>query len=97
MNNVPTPLMQLKGQPWPEGSNDFVNHRVLSKYIKEAARLANLSTYTRFNTLVECAWKTESSWKVLSQTLSPREKSSTRRLEVRPCTSATTWLTIIEL
>ncbi|KAL8746083.1 MAG: hypothetical protein Q9190_001868 [Brigantiaea leucoxantha] len=70
-NNVSTPLLELKDHPWPKGTNDFVNHRKIKKYIQSVADSIDLAAYTCFHTKVLRIRKSSGKWHVLSGTLKP--------------------------
>ncbi|MCJ1419398.1 hypothetical protein MMC32_005753 [Xylographa parallela] len=71
-NNVPTPLLAVKGQPWREGTPDFVTHRVLKEYIQNVASKSAAESEYLFNTRVERIWKEDSLWNIRFTTLKYR-------------------------
>ena len=71
-NNVPTPLLAVKGQPWREGTPDFVTHRVLKEYIQNVASKSAAESEYLFNTRVERIWKEGSLWNIRFTTLKYR-------------------------
>ncbi|MCJ1379607.1 hypothetical protein MMC17_002709 [Xylographa soralifera] len=79
-NNVPTPLLAIKGQPWRKGTPDFVNHRVLKEYIQNvAAKSATESEYL-FDTRVERIWKEGPQWIIRSTTLKYRASGEVKKI-----------------
>ncbi|KZO99641.1 FAD/NAD(P)-binding domain-containing protein [Calocera viscosa TUFC12733] len=52
-NNVPTPCMEFKDFPWPEGTTWHVSHSEISKYIQSYAVHFGLNEFTSYRTRVE--------------------------------------------
>ncbi|MCJ1401790.1 hypothetical protein MMC11_005007 [Xylographa trunciseda] len=77
-NNVPTPLLAIKGQPWKEGTPDFVDHCVLKEYIQNIASKSAAESEYLFNTRVERIWKDGQQWNFLSTTLGHRASGDIR-------------------
>ena len=69
MNNVPTPLVEITNQPWPIGTENFVNHKIINQYIRAAAELSNLRKFARFDTVVDRLRKQDNLWTVTSRKL----------------------------
>ncbi|TVY50730.1 Flavin-containing monooxygenase ustF2 [Lachnellula cervina] len=67
--NVPTNLQELKGYPWPEGNEQFVNVRVCGKYLQSYSREFGVEQVTKYNTRVENVEKRGDKWRVESTTL----------------------------
>ena len=85
-NNVSTPLLELKDHPWPKGTNDFVNHRKIKKYIQSVADSIDLAAYTCFHTKVLRIRKSSGKWHVLSGTLKPSRLGDPQYAEsIRVC------------
>ena len=74
-NNISTALQELKGYPWPLGTEDFVNVRVKGAYIQGYSKHFGIEPLTRYNTRVEELEKVGQKWKLRSSTLvkGPRE------------------------
>ena len=53
---------------WKPGTEDYVNHRVLQKYIEETSRITQVHEHTVYHTRVEEISK-ESSWRLRTSTL----------------------------
>lgn len=84
-NNVSTPLMEIKNQPWPEGTTDFVLHEVLREYIREVPIRGSLEDSIRLNTRVSKLWKNENIWYLESielKELKDGKLKKTRRVDV---------------
>ncbi len=71
--------MKLKINEWPEGTEDYVNHRVLSEYIQDTARRSGVHERTLYDTRVEKVEKRGKGWGVRTSTLK-REGSGLRRV-----------------
>lgn len=69
MNNVSTPLMEIKNQEWPLGTPDFVSHEVLGAYVQQVPVRGSLEDSIRLNTRVSRLWKEGSVWKIESTEL----------------------------
>ncbi|KAI0381882.1 FAD/NAD(P)-binding domain-containing protein [Hypomontagnella monticulosa] len=71
-NNIPTPIMRSSLLRWPEGSEDFVDQRVVHQYIQDIARLHDVYDKILFYTRVESVSKPEGSskWIVITSTFS---------------------------
>lgn len=61
--------MKLKINSWPDGTPDFVNHRVLNAYIQDTSRKTGVHERTLYGTRVEDISKRGSVWKVRASTL----------------------------
>ena len=72
--------MTLKVNDWPYGTPDFVNHRVLSKYIQDVAHKTGVHSKTMYGTRVENVCKDGHIWKVQTSTLK-RVKNALQRVE----------------
>ena len=70
-NNVSTRLMKLRINPWPDGTADFVNHRVLNEYIQDTSHKSGVHSRTIYDTRVEKVSKRGhgQAWKVQTTTL----------------------------
>ncbi|MCJ1288981.1 hypothetical protein MMC34_000512 [Xylographa carneopallida] len=79
-NNVPTPLLAVKGQPWRKGTPDFVNHHVLKEYIQEIALKSAAESEYLFNTRVERVWKEASQWSIQCTTLKHRASGELKKI-----------------
>ncbi|KAI9832397.1 MAG: hypothetical protein M1819_004385 [Sarea resinae] len=80
-NNVSTPLMQLKGHPWPEGTEDYVNHRILSQYIQDASQKYGVEASTIYDTRVERVEKRGSKWRFRTTTLRKNGPGSWKKIK----------------
>ncbi|KAL5316596.1 hypothetical protein ACEPPN_015645 [Leptodophora sp. 'Broadleaf-Isolate-01'] len=69
MNNVPTSLQEMKGHPWPAGTESYVNVRVKQQYIQSYSKSFEIEPLIRYNTRVEKLRKIGSKWEVRSTTL----------------------------
>ena len=69
MNNVPTSLQEMKGHPWPPGTESYVNVRIKQQYIQSYSKSFNVEPLIRYNTRVEKLSKVGSKWEVRSTTL----------------------------
>ena len=63
-NNVSTPEMEMTIQQWPPGTEDFVPHHVLGRYIQDAAAANGILENTRFNTRVTDVAKENAKWRL---------------------------------
>ena len=68
-NNVSTRMMKLKLNSWPDGTEDFVNHRILNEYIQDTSRRTGVHSRTQYDTRVEKVFKSGKVWKVQTSTL----------------------------
>jgi MFS transporter, ACS family, pantothenate transporter len=68
-NNVATRLMKTKLHSWPEGTADFVNHRILEEYIQETARKTKVDKSTIFGAKVTQVEKHGKKWNLKYETL----------------------------
>lgn len=64
MNNVSTQLMRTSLGPWPEATEDFVNHQLLEDYITTLSRSNGVDSITRYNARVEELKKRGATWNV---------------------------------
>ncbi|KAE8351271.1 cytochrome P450 [Aspergillus coremiiformis] len=62
--NVSTPLMQIKLRAWPEGTPDFVNHRVVKEYIQDIATHTGVHERTVYGARVRHVHKDGETWHV---------------------------------
>ncbi|TVY71509.1 Flavin-containing monooxygenase ustF2, partial [Lachnellula suecica] len=67
--NVPTHLQELKGYPWPEGNDPFVNVRVCGEYLQSYSRKFGVEEVTKYDTRVEKVEKRGQKWVVEWTTL----------------------------
>lgn len=67
--------MKLKINSWPDGTSDFVNHRVLNEYIQDTSRKTGVHSKTEYNTRVEKVFKNGKLWEVQTSTLSWSQKN----------------------
>lgn len=74
-NNIPTPLQQLKGYPWKEGTGDHVNVRVNGEYLQGFWKNFGIDSQTKLHTRVEKIEKRGNKWRLQSSTLRKNEKS----------------------
>ncbi|KAL4984229.1 hypothetical protein BDW68DRAFT_180841 [Aspergillus falconensis] len=63
-NNVSTPLMRVKLNPWPEGTPDFVSHSVMKEYIRDTSRKTGVNDITIYGARVKNLSKQGDSWQV---------------------------------
>ena len=68
-NNISTVLQELKGYPWPAGTEDFVNVRVKGEYIQSYSKHFNIEPLIKYRTRVEKLEKIGTKWKLRSSTL----------------------------
>ncbi|KAI1801008.1 FAD/NAD(P)-binding domain-containing protein [Daldinia bambusicola] len=70
-NNIPTPVMRSSLLRWPEGSEDFVDQKVVNTYINDIARIHKVNNHVHFHTRVESVSKPEGDgkWTVKTSTL----------------------------
>jgi hypothetical protein len=80
MNNVSTPLMRTSLEPWPEGTEDFVNHQLLEDYIVSLSRLNGVDLVTHYKTRVEDVKKVGESWIVRTSSLTKVSAAGRRRI-----------------
>ncbi len=84
-NNVPTKLQELKGFPWPERTEPYVNVRVKQEYIQSYSRAFGIEPLTKYNTRVEKLQKIGDLWQVRSTTLigeGPEQGKKIREVDV---------------
>lgn len=62
-------MSKLTLNSWPEGTPDFVNHRIICDYIQDTSRKTGVHFKTIYNTRVERVAKAGQLWKVQSSTL----------------------------
>ena len=79
-NNVATRLMKLKLNSWPNGTEDYVNHRVLNEYIQDTSGRTGVHSRTHYDTRVEKVFKNGKVWKVQTSTL-VKDQDSAYRIE----------------
>lgn len=63
-NNVSTPLLRTKLNPWPEGTPHYVNHSVLKDYIQDTSKKAGVDDVTAYGALVTEVYKEGREWHV---------------------------------
>ncbi|KAL2864249.1 uncharacterized protein BJX67DRAFT_373965 [Aspergillus lucknowensis] len=68
-NNIPTSLLELQGYPWPDGTGDYVSHRVVWGYLQRYAVANGLEPLIKFNTRVEKLEKEGQRWSLQTSTL----------------------------
>ena len=61
--------MKLRLNSWPNGTEDFVNHRILNEYIQDTSRRTGVHSRTQYDTRVENVSKDGEVWKVQTSTL----------------------------
>ncbi|EJT99010.1 FAD/NADP-binding domain-containing protein [Dacryopinax primogenitus] len=89
-NNVPTPCMEFKDFPWPEGTEWHVSHTDISKYIQSYAVHFGLNEFTSYRTRVENISQLDPP----PGQSQPRWRLTLRRVEDAPADSAkSTWWT----
>ena len=71
-------MMKLKLNAWPNGTEDFVNHRILNEYIQDTSRRTGVHSRTDYDTRVEKVAKFGKVWKVQTSTLVKDEDVSDR-------------------
>ncbi|KAI1774157.1 FAD/NAD(P)-binding domain-containing protein [Hypoxylon cercidicola] len=76
-NNIPTPVMRSSLLRWPEGSEDFVDQKVVHQYIQDIARVHNVYDKVLFHTRVESVSKPSGSnrWNVTTSTFTKTDSS----------------------
>jgi len=85
MNNVPTSLQEMKGHPWPPGTECYVNVGIKQQYIQSYSKSFKVEPLIRYNTRVEKLRKVGSKWEVRSTTLirdGPQRGQKVRSVEV---------------
>ncbi|OQV06123.1 hypothetical protein CLAIMM_10745 [Cladophialophora immunda] len=82
-NNVSTREMRTSLLPWPEGTEDFVNQKVLEEYIQNIASEHGVSAITQYHTRVEDVRKHPGEWVVRTTTLQKGPSSGARFVERR--------------
>ncbi|KAB8233988.1 putative FAD dependent oxidoreductase [Aspergillus alliaceus] len=76
-NNVPTPLIRVQLNSWPEGTPDFVNHNVIKDYIQDTSRKANVHDVTIYGARVKDLHKQGEKWEVVWSTIHVNYQSDT--------------------
>ncbi|KAI2606544.1 FAD/NAD(P)-binding domain-containing protein [Hypoxylon sp. NC1633] len=78
-NNIPTPVMRSSLLRWPEGSEEFVDQKVVNQYILDIARLHNVPDKVLFHTRVESVSKPEGDreWNIETSTFTRTDSSHT--------------------
>ncbi|PWY86668.1 pantothenate transporter, partial [Aspergillus heteromorphus CBS 117.55] len=74
-NNVPTSLMRVKLNAWPEGTPEFVSHRVMKEYIQDTSAKAGSDAVTIYGARVTKLHKDEGNWRLTWSTLEKSEES----------------------
>ncbi|KAI1767706.1 MFS general substrate transporter [Hypoxylon sp. FL1150] len=69
-NNIPTPIMRSSLLQWPDGSEDFVDQKVVHQYIKDIAQIYKVVDKVIFHTRVESVSKPSGNnqWDVVTST-----------------------------
>lgn len=68
--NISTKLQEMKDHPWKDGTDDFVNVKVVGDYLEDYAKRFHLERVFRYNTKVETIDKVDGKWIVKSKALS---------------------------
>lgn len=84
--------MRVKLNAWPEGTPDFVSHRIMKEYIQDTSKKCGVDTVTIYGARVVNARKEGSTWKVSWTTL--HEDRDTGKIEEKLETSVRTGLSI---
>ncbi|KAL5337625.1 major facilitator superfamily domain-containing protein [Aspergillus crustosus] len=63
-NNVSTPLMRVKLNAWPEGTEDYVSHSVMGAYIKDTSKKTGVHDATIYGARVKNLAKKDGMWEV---------------------------------
>jgi len=74
-NNVATRLMKTKLHEWPEGTEDYVNHRILKEYIQGIAKKTGVEDSTVFGAKVTKVEKEGKTWSLTYETLAKEEEA----------------------
>ncbi|BAE54590.1 unnamed protein product [Aspergillus oryzae RIB40] len=74
-NNVPTPLIRVKLNAWPEGTPDFVSHDVIKEYIQDTSRKARVDDVTIYGARVKDLRKRGDKWEVFWSTVGENDQS----------------------
>ncbi|KAI9738410.1 MAG: hypothetical protein M1834_008913 [Cirrosporium novae-zelandiae] len=74
MNNISTPLLQLKVNSFPPKTPDYVNHKVLEEYIQDTAQKTGVDELILYNTNVDNAEKEDGKWWLSTSTLKSGKK-----------------------
>ncbi|RAK99928.1 putative FAD dependent oxidoreductase [Aspergillus ibericus CBS 121593] len=74
-NNVATSLMRVKLNAWPEGTPEFVSHRVMKEYIQDTSKKAGADGVTVYGARVNRLRKNEQQWHVTWSTLKENDQS----------------------
>ena len=69
-NNVATRLMKTKLHEWPEGTEDYVNHKILEEYIQALAKKTGVENSTIFGAKVTTLEKEGKAWNLTYETIS---------------------------
>jgi len=64
--------MKTKLQEWPEGTQDYVNHRILKDYIQSLAKNTGVEESTIFGAKVTTVKKEGKTWTLVYETLRKR-------------------------
>ncbi|PYH42507.1 putative FAD dependent oxidoreductase [Aspergillus saccharolyticus JOP 1030-1] len=78
-NNVETTLMRVKLNAWPEGTPEFVSHKVMKEYIQDTSRKAGADGVTIYGARVTSVRKDGHKWHVTWTTLQEEEKLDSLR------------------
>jgi cation diffusion facilitator CzcD-associated flavoprotein CzcO len=81
-NNIPISLQELKGHPWKEGLEDFVNIKIIGDYLHSYSEKFGIEPEIKFNTRVEKLDKLtgEKKWRVKTSTLIKDGPSSGQKI-----------------
>ena len=64
-----TRLMKTKLNSWPEGTGDYVNHRILKEYIQETSKKAGVDDLAIYGAKVTEVKKVNEKWDLRYETL----------------------------
>ncbi|KAI1376603.1 FAD/NAD(P)-binding domain-containing protein [Hypoxylon crocopeplum] len=78
-NNIPTPVMRSSLLRWPEGSEDFVDQKVVHQYIQDIARTHSVYDKVLFHTRVESVSKPDGDdkWNIRTSTFTRTDSGYT--------------------
>lgn len=74
---MPTPLIRVKLNAWPEGTPDFVSHDVIRDYIQDTSRKARVDDVTIYGARVKDLRKSGDKWEVVWSIVHENEQSDT--------------------
>ena len=61
-NNVATRLMKTSLSPWPQGTEDYVNHSIVKAYIQTVAKVSEVDKLTQYGSRVVDVKKVGDKW-----------------------------------